>query len=77
MKVFSFSELEKVLRFAVHNVGVSKQQIAAEIGLSVSGFNKWLAGSNHISVEKGDKLVEWFRNQHLETFEIAIKCFIN
>ena len=75
MKLFSFSELEKVLRFAVHNVKVPARQIAEEVGLSVSGLNSWLAEKNHISVEKGDKLIEWFRNQHLETLEMAVKCF--
>lgn len=76
MKVFSFSELETVLRFAVQFVNVPKRQIAEEIGLSSSGFQKWLSGANHISIEKGDKLIEWFRNQHLETFELAIKCHL-
>ena len=75
MKIYSFSEFEAILRFAVHNVDVSKRQIAEEIGLSVSGFNKWVVGANHISVEKGDKLIEWFRTQHLDTLEMAIKCF--
>ena len=77
MKIFSFSELETILRFSVRNVNVPTRKIADEIGFSHSGMNCWLADRNHISVEKGDKLIEWFKNNHNDILEMAIKCFSN
>lgn len=77
MKIATFSDLENILRLAVKMCDISACEIASANGFTASGFSGFMTKRNHISIQKGDKLIEYFLQNHKEILEIAYKNILS
>lgn len=71
MKPMTFSEMENALRLAVKLCKEPLNKIAIEVGFTASGFSSFTTKRSHISIEKGDKLFEYFSKNYPDVLELA------
>lgn len=71
MNFITFSELENTLRIAVKLCDEPLNRIATENGFTASGFSSWTTKRCHISIEKGDRLIEYFKKNYPDVLELA------
>jgi len=76
MKMYSFTELEKILLIAVKMPTITIKDLAKETGISsTSGLYKWSRGVSHLSPERADMLFKWFQESRPDLLEAAERVF--
>jgi hypothetical protein len=70
-KTISFNGLESALRTAIKLSMFSVKDIAESLDMSVNGLYSFTSKRNHISADKGDKIINFLKEKDPQTFKVA------
>lgn len=76
-KLIDFSGLEAILRTAIKISSLSIKDIANIADISKSGLYCFTSGQNHISVEKGDRIINYLKENDYKSLKIATEIYLN
>ena len=72
-KYATFAELENLLLTAISLPGSTIKEIASATGIKANTLYKWKTTPNHLSPEKADRLLLYFKENEPERLELAEK----
>ena len=70
-KLINFSDLEAILRTAIKLSRYSTKELAEVANMSKSGFYCFTSCKNHISTDKGDKILAFLREKDPKCIDLA------
>ena len=76
-KTINFSDLEMILRKAIKLSDYSIKELADVSGMSKSGLYCFISGQNHISVEKGDLIINYLKENNPQALSVATNLYLN
>lgn len=76
-KQINFSDLEAILRTAIKLSCFSAKDLAEVANMSKSGFYCFTSGQNHISIDKGDLIINHLKENNPQALSIATKLYLN
>lgn len=75
--LITFSGLEEIIRTAIKLSCFSASEIAEKICMSNSGMYCFTSGKNHISVSKGDEIIDFLKSNCPMALQAAINVYFN
>ena len=75
MKIYTYTQLESILRTAFDLDGNSIKTVAEMAGLNLSTLYKWNSGAMRFSPENMDRLILYFREHEPMRLDRAVKIF--
>ena len=75
--LITFSGLEDIIRTAIKLSSISTREIAKKIMMSNSGMYCFTRGQNHISISKGDKIIEFLKLNDPMALQSALNLYFN
>lgn len=73
--LINFSGLEEIIRTAIKLSLFSARDIAEEIKMSNSGMYCFTSGQNHISVNKGDEILSFLKDNDPMALQAATDLY--
>ncbi len=70
-KIINFSDLEAILRQAIKLSCFSAIELANIANMSRSGLYCFTSGQNHISIEKGDLIINYLKENNPQALTVA------
>lgn len=75
MKIYTYSQIESILRTAFDLVGNNIKTVAEKARLNLSSLYKWNSGAMRFSPENIDKLILYFQEHEPTRLDHAVKIF--
>ena len=75
MKIYTYAQLESILRTAFDLDGNSIKTVAEMAGLNLSSLYKWNSGAMRFSPENMDRLILYFMELEHTRLDRAVKIF--
>ena len=75
MKIYTYTQLESILRTAFDLDGNNIKTVAEMAGLNLSSLYKWNSGAMRFSPENIDKLILYFQEHEPTRLDRAVKIF--
>ena len=75
MKIYTFTQLEFILRTAFDLEGSSIKEVSEKAGINLSSLYKWNCGAMRFSPENMDRLILYFMEHEPTRLDRAIKIF--
>ena len=75
MKIYTYSQIERILRTAFDLDGNSIKTVAEIAGLNLSSLYKWNSGAMRFSPENMDRLILYFMEHEHTRLDRAVKIF--
>ena len=75
MKIYTYAQLESILRTAFDLDGNSIKTVAEIAGLNLSSLYKWNSGAMRFSPENMDRLILYFMEHEHTRLDRAVKIF--
>ena len=75
MKIYTFTQLESILRTAFDLDGSSIKTVAEMAGLNLSSLYKWNSGAMRFPPENMDRLILYFMEHEHTRLDRAVKIF--
>ena len=75
MKLYTFAQLESMLRTAFDLDGSNIKTVAEIAGLNLSSLYKWNSGAMRFSPENMDRLILYFMEHEHTRLDRAVKIF--
>lgn len=75
MKIYTYTQLESILRTAFDLDGNSIKTVAEMAGLNLSSLYKWNSGAMRFSPENMDRLILYFMEHEHTRLDRAVKIF--
>ena len=75
MKIYTYTQLESILRTAFDLDGNSIKTVAEIAGLNLSSLYKWNSGAMRFSPENMDRLILYFMEHEHTRLDRAVKIF--
>ena len=75
MKIYTYSQIERILRTAFDLDGNSIRTVAEMAGLNLSSLYKWNSGAMRFSPENMDRLILYFMEHEPLRLDRAVKIF--
>ena len=75
MKIYTYSQIERILRTAFDLDGNSIKTVAEIAGLNLSSLYKWNSGAMRFSPKNMDQLILYFMEHEHTRLDRAVKIF--
>ena len=75
MKIYTFTQLEFILRTAFDLEGSSIKEVSEKAGINLSSLYKWNCGAMRFLPENIDKLLLYFQEHEPESLDRAEKMY--
>ena len=75
MKIYTYSQIERILRTAFDLEGSSIKEVSEKAGINLSSLYKWNSGAMRFSPENMDRLILYFMEHEHTRLDSAVKIF--